>query len=144
MMLEIKPLLPESVQAAHDIEVQSLSVPWSENALLELVSSQTARYFVAYVDDKAVGIGGFYLILDECMITNIAVSGKFRRQKIGTAILNSILDSAALRGCTFATLEVAAKNIAALNLYKTHGFFAVGERKNYYKNADAVLMRKNI
>ena len=40
------------------------------------------------------------------------------------------------------TLEVATKNIPALNLYEKFGFEVIHVRKNYYKDDDAYLMSR--
>ena len=46
--------------------------------------------------------------------------------------------------CTLITLEVASKNIAAINLYEKFGFEIVNVRKNYYPDGDdAYLMARS-
>ena len=52
------------------------------------------------------------------------------------------------RGVEIVFLEVAQDNTAALALYKTTGYDAIGMRKNYYKRAggrvSAVTLRKQL
>ncbi|EKD39270.1 MAG: acetyltransferase [uncultured bacterium] len=49
------------------------------------------------------------------------------------------------RKCTMLTLEVSDSNVAALGLYKKHGFSQYGFRLGYYEDGGhAILMRKNI
>ena len=47
-------------------------------------------------------------------------------------------------GCDNITLEVSNNNQVGINLYKKYGFMKVAERKNYYKNSDAILMMKEL
>jgi len=47
--------------------------------------------------------------------------------------------------CTMLTLEVSDSNIAALGLYKKHGFSQYGFRLGYYEDGGhAILMRKTL
>ncbi|KJR97570.1 MAG: hypothetical protein VR65_23435 [Desulfobulbaceae bacterium BRH_c16a] len=47
--------------------------------------------------------------------------------------------------CTMLTLEVSDSNIAALGLYKKHGFAQYGFRLGYYEDGGhAILMRKTL
>ena len=95
-------------------------------------------------DGSVVGIAGFYRVLDECMIMNVAVDGCYRRRGIADELLFHLLDTAQNNGCTFATLETAADNTAAIALYKKHGFTQNGRRKGYYHGTDALLFRKEL
>ena len=56
-----------------------------------------------------------------------------------------LLELAKEKQCTQINLEVAEKNLVAINLYKSFNFQKVGLRKNYYKNGDnAILMTLKI
>jgi [ribosomal protein S18]-alanine N-acetyltransferase len=65
---------------------------------------------------------------EEREILNIAVHPPSRRLGIARILMETVLGSA--RGDWF--LEVRESNAAAINLYKTLGFRAVGRRENYY------------
>ncbi|MGA3186025.1 MAG: GNAT family N-acetyltransferase [Bryobacteraceae bacterium] len=76
---------------------------------------------------------------DEREILNVAVEPSLRGQGIGRIMIETVLSTAS--GWWF--LEVRESNVAAVNLYKTLGFLAVGRRENYYHQpADsAIVMR---
>jgi [ribosomal protein S18]-alanine N-acetyltransferase len=91
---------------------------------------------------------GFALALDlgaEWEILSLGVLSDYRRAGIGSALLDSICIEARLRGAGAVLLEVAVNNDAALALYTSHGFTAVGHRRHYYRQAggsvDALLLR---
>jgi len=68
-----------------------------------------------------------------------------RRQGIGDALLRAAKDFALRRGATRMFLEVAVGNVAALGLYRKHGFSQVGRRPRYYANgSDALVMRAEL
>ncbi len=137
-------LTAENVSAAHNVEKSSLDAPWSEGELASLIGDDDKYYFTAIFDGSVVGIAGFYRVLDECMIMNVAVDGCYRRRGIADELLFHLLDTAKNNGCTFATLETAADNTAAIALYKKHGFTQNGRRKGYYHGTDALLFRKEL
>ena len=61
---------------------------------------------------------------------------------MGQRLLLAVLRRAAELGCVTAELEVRASNLAALGLYRKHGFVQVGRRRNYYQQEgeDALLL----
>ncbi len=140
----IKELTAENVGGAYYTEKSSLETPWGESELALLIGSEDKFYFTAISNDEVVGIAGFYKILDECMITNVAVLPNYRKQGIANALIIHLLEFASKKQCTFATLEVEEGNLPAILLYKKHGFYENGRRKGYYNGRDALLFRKEL
>lgn len=67
----------------------------------------------------------------------------FRHKRIGTLILNSLIEMCRNQLQKSITLEVNANNIPAQKLYENSGFKTVGIRKKYYNNTDdAIIMTK--
>lgn len=129
-----------------EIEKESFSTPWSREAFkMEVEENLLAVYIVAQIDDKVVGYGGLWTIMDEGHITNIAVREAFRGQGIGDAIVMGLVQYCRSNGIPNMTLEVRKSNIVAQNLYKKYGFIDCGIRPNYYTdgNEDAVIMWKS-
>lgn len=139
----IVPMKEEHISTVAQLEKECFSLPWSENALSNAIKRDGDVFLVALSPDgEVLGYGGMQCILDECDITNIAVFSRYRRQGIANALLTALIQSAKEKESSFITLEVRASNIAAINLYKSHGFEKVGERRGYYDkpHEDAVLM----
>jgi [ribosomal protein S18]-alanine N-acetyltransferase len=84
----------------------------------------------------------FWLVHDELHVLNIATNPIQRRRGVARALLSRALDRGREHRCTLATLEVRRSNEAALQLYKSFGFRAVGVRPNYYvdEGEDAIVM----
>lgn len=142
--LIISELISENVHDAYNIEKSSLDAPWSESELASIIGAEDKFYYTALCGGNVVGIADFYKVLDECMIMNVAVSAQFRRHGIADALMTHLLNTASDLGCTFATLETAADNTAAVSLYKKHGFAENGRRRGYYHGTDALLFRKEL
>ena len=75
-------------------------------------------------------------------VLTMAVAVDHWGQGIGSALLTALLAEAADRGCAEVFLEVRADNPRAQQLYRRHGFGAVGLRRGYYQPSgmDAIVM----
>lgn len=137
---------PNDIKSLANLEKECFSRPWSEESLLTEFSKRNLFCFVAISlqNSKIIGYIGCYYVLDECYITNLAVSSLVRGQGTGRALVEEVLKEAMQRNFAFVTLEVRASNIVAINLYKRLGFKEQGMRKAYYSNPteDAILMTK--
>lgn len=114
-----------------ELEKECFSSPWSENALKAELNNDNSFFLVAY-SDKVLGYIGVQEICSEAYITNIAVSGEYRKNGIGRRLLQAAVNGARSRECDFITLEVRASNKTAISLYESEGFEAAGIRKNFY------------
>lgn len=96
-------------------------------------------------EEKLIGLGCLWAILDEAHITILGVHPAYRGQGLGRALLWSLLNSARQRGLAWATLEVRVSNQAALSLYTQFGFKEAGRRKGYYQDTgeDALILWRN-
>ena len=87
-----------------------------------------------------MGYGSFYMTADEANINNIAVKKEERGKGYSKIIMEKIIVLAKEQGARAVTLEVESKNRIALNLYRSFGFDAEGERKNYYPDGDSAII----
>lgn len=147
MEYRLIPMEEKHLSALAALERICFSDPWSENAFRAELGNPGARFMVA--QDSAgmlLGYLGLHYVLDEGYIANIAVDPLFRRQGIGSALLEDAADFARQAGLAFLTLEVRKSNLGAQALYREHGFCPVGVRKNYYRDPaeDALLMTRPI
>lgn len=127
------------------IEKCCFSSPISEEMLQYMLRSER-QYLVAAVDNRGsiLGYAGMMTVLDEGYIENIAVHPDARRNGIGAALVQHLLDEGIRRELLFLTLEVRESNAPARALYEKYGFTIVGVRKNYYEKPteNAILMTK--
>jgi ribosomal-protein-alanine N-acetyltransferase len=93
-----------------------------------------------------LGYAGFWLLVDEAHICNIAVAPAWRGRGLGELLLLSLIDAAAERGMSIVTLEVRISNDVAQRLYRKYGFEIVGRRKHYYSDngEDALIMSTGV
>lgn len=124
------------------IENESFPDPWSYQAYADEIKNPMADYTLLVDEfDNVLAFGGFWHILNEAHITNIAVKKEFRKKKLGTALLNEMIKSAKEKEITSMTLEVRVSNIPAVKLYEKMGFSSVGKRPKFYSDGeDAFIM----
>ena len=128
-----------------EIEKLSFKTPWTKEAFIsELTRNKCAKYRAVFSNEKVVGYGGMWIMIDEAHVTNIAIHPEFRGIGLGNLIMEDLLNVARNNGARSMTLEVRTGNLTALNLYKKFGFLEVARRKGYYQDTgeDAIIMWK--
>ncbi|MCM1364797.1 MAG: ribosomal protein S18-alanine N-acetyltransferase [Faecalibacterium sp.] len=128
----IEEMSEADVGAVAKLEEECFSVPWSEQSLRDELSNETAHFFTAKRFGQTAGYIGMHMVLDECYITNVAVTAKYRRCKIGSELVEHAVNFARENGASFISLEVRESNQPAISLYNKFGFTVCGERKNFY------------
>ncbi|HSV28742.1 MAG TPA: GNAT family N-acetyltransferase [Candidatus Omnitrophota bacterium] len=127
--------------------------PWSAASMTEILAMPGAAGLIAVAEGSLTpslgGPGPAGLVLwrsaaGEAEILTIAVLPPWRRAGLGGRLLDAALAGAARDGAEAMFLEAAAGNRAALALYEGRGFAAVGRRRGYYGDDDAVVMRREL
>jgi ribosomal-protein-alanine N-acetyltransferase len=97
-------------------------------------------------NSRIIGYGGFWQIVDDAEIMNIAIHPEWRRLHLAGELLTAMVESAKARKLNTMSLEVRTGNQAAFNLYRRFGFEQSGIRPGYYSDngEDAIIMLKNI
>jgi [ribosomal protein S18]-alanine N-acetyltransferase len=138
----------DDVEAVHAIEVESFTLPWTkESFAYEMAENQNALYVIAEHDEEGVvGYCGMWVIVDECHITNVAVTNRMRGFGIGEGLMREAIRISKEIGVIHMTLEVRISNTIAQNLYRKLGFLEGGIRKSYYTDnfEDALVMWVNL
>ena len=123
--LLIRPMNADDLDQILAIEQASFSAPWSRESMQQELVNDQAHYFVACTkeDQKNVlGYAGYWQIMDEGHIMNIAVRKDTRCKGIGKELMEAMLSSGDEMGILYWTLEVRVSNLSALRLYEKIGF----------------------
>ena len=131
---------------AHSIaalERSCIDCPWTESQIAQEINSD-AVFLVAEEDGEFCGYVSGEVTCDECEISNIAVVSSHRRRGAGKALLTALLGELKAGEVKSVFLLVRDGNIPAISLYTSLGFKKIGQRKNYYKGKDALIMRLNL
>lgn len=142
--LVVCPFEEKYIDSILSIEKLSFTDPWSRDSMEKELNNNFARYVLVKLEDKVIGYGGMWIILDEGHITNIAVAPEYRCIGAGKLILKSLINICKKEKVISLTLEVRVSNTIAQSLYSKFGFITEGIRKNYYadNNENALIMWK--
>jgi len=135
-------LKESDIEEVMEIEKASFPTPWTMGMFMEELSRKDFPFFIiARLKDGIAGYGGFWLVLDEAHLGNLAVTPRLRRRGIGERILKELIEMAKSKGVNLMTLEVRESNEKARALYEKMKFKLVAIRKGYYSDTkeDAYL-----
>ncbi|MGV4324089.1 GNAT family N-acetyltransferase [Trueperella pyogenes] len=133
--------------AAFDVENFGVDV-WPENVWKEELAAYERTYLALVTDTQIgpgtlVGLGGV-THGPEAEVLTLAVSAHMRGRGLGGYLLGELLQIPRIHGAEAVFLEVRAHDAGAQRLYERAGFVAVGWRRNYYHDDDAVIMRLDL
>lgn len=114
---------------------------WSPEILKGELNNENSHYIVAKIDTEIVGFAGIWKSIDDIHITDIVVKKDFRKNGIGSLLLQKLITLTKELKFHELTLEVNSNNEIAKKLYLKFGFKELGVRKKYYNNTDdAIIM----
>ena len=142
--MQIEMMNKGHIDGIMEIENESFAIPWSRSSIEKELKNNFAIYAVAIENNKVLGYGGMWHVVNEGHITNIAVHKDYRRKGIGQAIIEKLVEIAEEKEMIGLTLEVRKSNTPALEQYKKNGFKLEGIRPEYYEDnkEDAYIMWK--
>ena len=137
---------PDDLEFITGLERDNLALPWSEEAVLDLLRYDPAgggRVFKFALVAEGAGYVSVSGVIDEAEVGNIVVAPECRGRGYGRMLLEELENILASRGIGKIFLEVDSTNQSALSLYRRCGFAEYGIRKGYYgEGRDALLMSK--
>ena len=135
----------EVMEAAFD---DRFGESWTRSQCAGILPMPGVRLMLARYDGQAAGFSLYRTVSDEAELLLLAVAPGFRRQGIGTRLLDHFLDAARGAGATRVHLEVREGNPAVI-MYRHAGFSVAGRRVKYYHGRfggqfDALTLNKRL
>lgn len=128
-------------------EQRSHAFPWSRGNFADSLAAGYGAW-LALDDGVMIGYAVLMQVLDESHLLNITVLPELQRRGHGSTLLLHLFTLARARAATRMLLEVRPGNLAALALYRRHGFIEIGRRRNYYPaqdgREDAIVMARDL
>jgi len=137
-----------------EIEREAFPRPWSADLFKRELEHDWSTILLCLEPLSAAPEGGervvgfliYWLVHDEVHVLNVATSPRERRRGAARILMEETERRAHATGASMITLEVRRSNTAALDLYRSFDFHAVGVRPNYYadEGEDAIVMTKEL
>ena len=102
------------------------------------------KYFIYMEKSNIIGVVNYYDMYERFEISYIEVKEDFRNKKIGSKLLEYLIEVGKNKNITNITLEVKVDNKYAIMLYEKYNFKIVSKRKGYYNGVDGYLMERKM
>lgn len=134
----------KELEAIAAMEAEFFERPYSLEDLLKWKKQNHILLLTATTNTQISG----YLIAsfsgDESELYRIAVLDAYRKQGIGSRLMNLYLHRCLHSAVNSVLLEVDERNTAALNFYTKLKFIQYSVRKDYYGTHDAYCLRRDL
>lgn len=141
-MYTIREMNIADAKAVAEVEHDVFTTPWSSEMFEQEIENVLTTYMLVCMDEEIIGFAGFWLVVDEAQVTNIAIKQDWQERGYGRVLVTKLMQSAQQKGALSISLEVRPSNKRAIKLYEKLGFKEVGIRPNYYQDdgENAILM----
>ena len=139
MNLVIRWLIRRDMPEVLDIEMSAFDYCWSEEDFLCCLRQRECIGMVAYDtkgDQKILGFMIYELHKAKLHILNFAVHPDYRRQGVGTAMVDRLKDKLSQQRRKQIALEVRETNLPAQKFFSTMGFRCIGVARQFYGATD--------
>jgi ribosomal-protein-alanine N-acetyltransferase len=125
------------------IENEVFPNPWPKS-MFESDLRNDAAYcpVVKGSSGNIIGYASLLILVDEAHLTNIAVSTRYRRQGIGSMLMDDVISKAERERCRAIFLEVRHSNLDARGFYTRYDFTELYRHRHYYRKPteDALVL----
>lgn len=137
--------LLNSKNAGGLFELEKKLFPVADLSKIETsINSDNHNFFTFTFKGEVIGFAECQYIAPEAELFEIGVAPEFQGIGLAKYILLKTEEFLKTKGCHTMMLEVNMMNKRAINLYMSAGFYSYSQRKNYYGDNDAILMKKSI
>ncbi len=102
------------------------------------------KYFIYQEKSNIIGFVNYYDLYERYEISYIEVKEEYRNQKVGSKMLDYLIEEAKKKNIENITLEVNVQNENAIKLYEKYNFKKVAIREKYYDGVDGYLMERKM
>lgn len=100
---------------------------------------------IAYDGDKAVGCASFKKYDDECAeVKRVFICDEYRGKGISKKLMENLENAARNKGFTYLILESGEPLVAAMNLYRSIGYYETPNYGQYADMPESVCMKKKL
>lgn len=137
-ILKIRWAYQSDAKAIHAIECLSFKEPWTYKEVCRAVRNPCVRCMgmVATIDEEIVGYIMYENQKTQLEILNLAVSPKYRRSGIGTALVKKLVSKMSHQTRTAIVAPIVEDNLEAHLFFKAIGFKCTGTLPRFFDGKD--------
>lgn len=139
----IRWMIRRDMPSVLEIEDRSFEFPWTEDEFIRCLRQRDCIGMVAERSEQVVGFMIYELHKNRIHILSFAVHPDFRRNGIGSAMVDKLITKLAYQRRNRIMLEVRETNLDAQLFFRQLGFRATGVLRSFYEDTpeDAFLMQ---
>jgi [ribosomal protein S18]-alanine N-acetyltransferase len=147
--LHIRTIDQSDVNAVLSIQSACREIAQWQSAEYERIARAEMEGYAGWIAERSPNVIGFLVarqVASDLEILNLAVSGRFRRERVGTALLVEAVKWANSFNAESIFLEVRESNLPARRFYELHDFQVIGRRRGYYSQPpeDAIALKASL
>lgn len=141
--VQIRWLIRRDMAEVLEIERHSFEFAWTEEDFLCSLRQRNCIGMIAESAGEILGFMVYELHKDNLKIANFAVHQSFRRQGVGTAMVNRLVDKLSQQRRKRIVLELRETNMQAALFFRSQRFVAYAVLRGFYEDTgeDAYSMR---
>jgi ribosomal-protein-alanine N-acetyltransferase len=141
--VHIRWMIRRDLPSVMGIESASFEFPWTEDEFVRCLRQRDCIGMVAEYAEQVVGFMIYEMQRTRIHVLSFAVHPDYRRQSVGSAMVQKLVSKLAYQRRNRIILEVRETNLAAQLFFKSLGFRATGVLRNFYEDSteDAFLMQ---
>lgn len=121
------------VDAVLSIEKRSFDYPWTPANFLDCLKRKPVVGYVATIAGKTVGYVIYEIVSGGMVILNLAVDPDFRRQSVGTQLVDEVLQKLTPRSRKWVSVTCSDSNLQTQLFLKAKGFRCIEIVRGNYK-----------
>jgi ribosomal-protein-alanine N-acetyltransferase len=134
--VHIRWMIRRDMPSVIEIENASFEFPWSEDEFIRALRQRNCIGMVAELNEIVVGFMIYELHKNRLHILNFAVHRDYRRNGVGTAMVEKLVGKLSQQRRSRILLEVRETNLPAQLFFREVGFQAVSVLRDYYEDTD--------
>jgi ribosomal-protein-alanine N-acetyltransferase len=135
MDVDIRWMTRKDMPAVLDIELQSFHFAWTEPEFIACLTQRNCIGMVAEHGGRIVGFMIYELLKSELHVLNFAVHPEYRRQGVGSQMVDKLINKLSQQRRRVLSLEVRETNLAAQMFFRSRGILAVDVLRNHYEES---------
>ena len=145
-MITIRQFKPTDMFSVIKLASETLTERYNPSVFNYFYETFPEGFIIAEKAHKIIGfLIGVKIDTQNAKILMLAVSKLYRKQRIGTGLLNQFLKVTSIKNINSISLEVRTNNKNAIKFYQKNGFIIKEKQIEFYQSGeDAYTMTKNL
>lgn len=140
--IHVRWMIRKDMPMVESIEAESFDHPWRQDDFIRCMQQRNVIGMVAEQGDLVVGFMIYELHKNRLHLLNFAVNPRFRRQGIGSAMIDKLTSKLSYERRNRIMLEIRETNLDGQLFFKSKGFRAISVLADFWEDSteDAYLM----